>query len=104
MNKNKIVLVVVFCLMLFGCSLATLLLPDQKTSVTENRELQQMPAFTKKKFLKGKFQTRYETYLNDQFCLRDQWVTLAAQMQILVGRRDINGVYLGRDGYLLEKK
>ena len=96
-------MVVIFCLMLSGCSLANLLLPDKKISVAENRELQQKPRLTKKKFLKGKFQTQYESYLNDQFCLRDQWVTLSTGIQAFLGRKDINGVYLGRDGYLLEK-
>lgn len=103
MKKGKLALVMVFCLMLFGCSLATLCLPDKEISVAENRELQQKPKFTKKGFLKGKFQSRYETYLSDQFWLRDGWVSLAVGMQSLLGRKDINGVYLGKDGYLLEK-
>lgn len=103
MNKRKIMMAAIFCLMLSGCSLVSLLLPDKEISVTENRELQQRPKLTKKRFLNGKFQAQYETYLNDQFCLRDQWVTLATGIQAFLGRKDINGVYLGRDGYLLEK-
>ena len=103
MNIRKLIMVVVFCLLLAGGSLPTLLLPDKETSVAENRELQQRPKFTKKNFLKGKFQTQYDAYLNDQFFLRDDWVALAANMQISLGQKDINGVYLGKDGYLLEK-
>lgn len=103
MKKGNIVLIVVFCLMLFGCTIATLVLPEKEFSVAENRELQKRPKLTGKKVKKGKYQKQYENYLNDQFFLRDGWVRLAVGMQSLVGKKDINGVYLGKDGYLLEK-
>lgn len=96
-------MLIVFCFMLFGCSLVTLILPDKEFSVTENRELEQKPKFKKKKFLKGKYQTQYENYLNDQFFFRDKWVDVAVGLQQITGKKDINGVYLGKAGYLLEK-
>ena len=71
--------------------------------MAENRELQKKPKFTGKKWKKGTYQKQYESYLNDQFFLRDGWVRLAVGMQALLGQKDINGVYLGKDGYLLEK-
>lgn len=103
MKKGNIVLIVVFCLMLFGCAAATFILPAKEFSVAENRELQKKPKFTGKKWKKGTYQKQYESYLNDQFFLRDGWVRLAVGMQALLGQKDINGVYLGKDGYLLEK-
>lgn len=103
MKKGNIVLVVVFCLLLFGCTIVTFILPKKEFSVAENRELQGKPKLTGKKVKKGTYQKQYEKYLNDQFFLRDAWVRLAVGMQSFLGQKDINGVYLGKDGYLLEK-
>lgn len=103
MKKLQIIMVAVFCIMLFSGSLAITVLPDQKYSDLENRQLQQKPKFTKKNFTKGTFQTEYENYLNDQFPLRDRWVDAAVALQTKLGKKDINGVYIGKKGYLLEK-
>ena len=103
MKKGNIVRIIVFCLLLFGCTAVTLILPEKEFSVAENRELQGKPKLTAKKLKKGTYQKQYESYLNDQFFLRDDWVRLAVGMQALLGQRDVNGVYLGKDGYLLEK-
>lgn len=103
MKKIRIVSVVLFCCMLFGCSVATILYPDREQSVAENRKLAQKPKITRKKILKGKYQKQYEKYMSDQFFLRDDWVSLAVGIQMLSGKRDINGVYIGNSGYLLEK-
>lgn len=104
MKKIKITMIVVFCAILYGCTMASLFLPEKDYSVIENRELMQKPDITKKKVLKGKYQSQYENYLNDQIFLRDRWVSFAVAMQSLERKKDINGVYLGRDGYLLEKE
>lgn len=61
------------------------------------------PGFSVKTFLKGKYQKKYEEWLNDRFVCRDSWSALAANLQAVVGKNEINGVYLGTDGYLLEK-
>ncbi len=34
---------------------------------------------------------------------RDGWVSMAVGIERLVGRLDVNGVYIGKEGYLLEK-
>ena len=74
MKKLQIIMVAVFCIMLFSGSLAITVLPDQKYSDLENRQLQQKPKLTKKNFKKGAFQKEYENYLNDKFQLSEIWV------------------------------
>ena len=103
MRKVKITMIIIFCFLLFTGFLAPLLLQQKEYSVIENRELAQKPDFNLKKFLKGKYQTQYESYLCDQIFLRDKWVSLSVMMQRVFGKKDINNVYLGKDGYLLEK-
>ena len=82
---------------------ASLLIPDKEFSDMENRELAQKPVFSGKLFLDGSYQDNYEEWLNDQFFMRDGWSLLAADLQAVSGRKDINDVYLGKNGYLLEK-
>lgn len=89
--------------MLFGGAVITAVLPKKAYSDLENRNLEQKPQLTKEQFLQGKYQEKYEAYLSDQFFLRDRWVDLAVTLQKQMGKRDINNVYLGKEGYLLEK-
>lgn len=103
MSRIKQITAVVFCMLFFGGALATLLLPDRESSVMENRELAQKPKVSMKKFLQGSYQKKYEAYLSDQFFLRDKWVNLSSAIQFYAGKKEINGVYLGKGGYLLER-
>ena len=103
MKKLKILSIIVFCVMLFGGAVITAVLPKKAYSDLENRNLEQKPQLTKEQFLQGKYQEKYEAYLSDQFFLRDRWVDLAVTLQKQMGKRDINNVYLGKEGYLLEK-
>ncbi len=99
----KKITVGVFCVLLFGFALISLLKPDTGMSERENRMLEQMPEIEWSNVMDGTFQEDYETYVSDQFFLRDSWVDLSTGLQRLEGRRDINGIYIGEDGFLLEK-
>lgn len=103
MKKSQIIMVAVFCVMLFSGSLAITVLPDQKYSDLENRQLQQKPKFTKKNFTKGTFQTEYENYLNDQFPLRDRWVDAAVALQTKLGKRTLTVSMLVKKDICLKK-
>lgn len=92
-----------FFAMLFVVMTAGILQKDKTYSVTENRMLQKFPKFSVKKVIKGKFQKKYERYLSDQFLARDLWVKLETASEKAFGKTDANGVYFGKDGYLLEK-
>ena len=83
--------------------LASAVLPDRSFSQTENRYLQQKPAFSWEGLTDGSYGEAYEAYLGDQFPFRDRVVELKTAAERLLGREDINGVYFGKDGYLLEK-
>jgi hypothetical protein len=79
------------------------LLPDQEFSAAENRMLQQMPSFSWDNLLSGKFSLAAEKYLSDQFPFRDTWVGIKSAAELLRQKRDNNGVYFGKGGYLLQK-
>lgn len=90
-------------LLLAGCSIYMRLAPDRVYSAQERRMLAKRPKFTEKNVLRGKFQQKYETYLSEQFPGRTYLVELRTRLLRLLGERDANGVYFGKDDYLLEQ-
>lgn len=90
-------------IMLLGFFISGVLLPDKTYSSSENRQLQAFPKLSLKRIINGKFQKKYETYLSDQFPARDGWIMVRTEAELLMGKRESNGIYFGKDGYLLEK-
>lgn len=76
---------------------------DRKFSENENRLLEQKPEFTVNALLDGEYTKDYETYVTDQFIGRDELIAMKTYSDICLGKKDIKGVYLGKDHYLLEK-
>lgn len=103
MDRKKWTSALVFCVVLGAGTLASVLNPQREYSDRENRTLADRPELTAENIVSGVYQEGYENWLNDQFPLRDRWVSLSAYTQCIFGKKDINGVYLGKDGYLIEK-
>lgn len=104
-NKNSkcsIIICVVFCLLLFGMSFLSIVTPTKSFSENENRFLTKKPKFTKENFLSGKYATEYETFITDQFPARNQWITLKTWTERILLKQESNGVYFGKDDYLIE--
>ncbi len=109
MNQRRasILLNTVFLTLLGAIALFSVLLPDRAYSDTERRTLQTMPEFSLKALTtrnqNEKFSQKYEEYVADQFLFRDGFVTLKNQTEILLGKKDFGGVWLGDDDYLFSK-
>lgn len=101
-RKQSWNLVTLFLLLIFGFCIASILKPVSEFSEKENRMLAQMPEVTAESVFSGSFEMDYENYLTDQFLFRDAWIGLKTRAEALIGKRDTNDVYLGRDGYLIE--
>ena len=113
-KRYSIFITVLFCAFLGVFALAQVILPDRTFSENENRNLQQMPALElgtpelpgrpgTGNFFNGKFMSDFETYLTDQFPLRDSWITLKAATELALGKRENNGVYFGSEDTLFAK-
>jgi len=87
----------VFCafLVLFGA--LHLVLPDRVFSPVENRNLNQLPAFSWQSLRTGTYTAELETYLEDQFPLRDDWMGLKTRWEYLLGKREFHDVFLCGD-------
>lgn len=103
MEKVKQTLVAaVLALTLSGLFIAHLVLPDEELSSSERRKLEQLPELTWEDVFSGDYFADLETYLLDQFPLREQFRTLKAQFQYKVlGMRDNNDIYLA-GGHLMK--
>lgn len=95
---------IVFFIFLIAIAGAAMLLPDKAVSKTERRTLAKFPAFTGASFLDGTFMSQLETYLLEQFPMRDAFRTVKAETETrLFGRADADGYFKLGDGiYKLE--
>lgn len=99
---NTILTVVIFLILIALFTVAGLLKKDRVFSPSENRYLAQKPEFSADSFFKGDFATDYEEYITDQFIGRDRWIAVKTMTELALGKKDINGVYIGKDDYLIE--
>ena len=96
-------IITIFLLLLFGFTLASLIKPDRDFSAKENRVLSSRPKLTAEKLFSGEFEQEYETYITDQFVLRDSWISLKTLTERISGHQDVNDVYFAADDYLIER-
>ena len=90
-------------LILLGLAVGSLLLPDIEFSPNENRYLQLRPAFSWRSLMDGDFTKKEEDHAADQIPLRDFWISAKSVLQRASGKTDINGIWLGQDGYYFAK-
>lgn len=84
-------------------SLLFVLLPKQAFSETENRRLQKVPQLAWERIWSKKFAEDAESYVSDHFPFRPEWVAAKSGLERLRLQKENNGIYLGKNGYLLEK-
>jgi len=101
-NAYRVVTCMVAVLILTGL-LTFFLLPKEKFSEQENRYLEFFPKFSKEAVLDGSFIEDLESYLCDHFPLRDSFMNLKTQFEKIIGKQEINEVYLAKDGFWIEK-
>lgn len=102
-KKDDIIMTVVFAGFLLILLLGGIFMKDKHFSENENRMLQQAPELTAERVLSGAFESELQQYMDDQVPFRNQWITAKTTMQRLMLRKDIGGVYLGKDGWFIEK-
>lgn len=101
MKKNYLLYSFVIVIILF--TIVSLISGDKEFSELENRKLKTNVKFTIKNFLDGSFQEDYESYINDQFPLRDNWISLKSMNEYILGKIENNGIIYGSDEELFEK-
>ena len=99
---RKKTMAMLFLVMLGVICLVNLFSKDKEYSEKENRMLQQKPEISLYGIESGRWMKEYESYQSDQFVGRNFWVSLKTKVDLLAGKRESNGVFKGKDSYLLE--
>lgn len=94
---------ILFLVLIFGFTIASIVSPERGFSDNENRVLASKPVFSWDTLFDGTYISKYETYITDQFVLRDQWIGLKTRAELALMKKDINSVYFAKDNYLIEK-
>lgn len=85
-----------------GGSALNLMAQDREFSESENRMLEQLPTFSLKTLMSGTFTSDFEKYVSDQFINRDIWIGVKTDTDRITGKKESNGIYLGKDGVLIQ--
>lgn len=94
---------IIFILILFLFLIINIIVPNKEKSVQENRMLATKPKFRLSSLISGDYDEKFEAYMDDQFVGRDVWRKLKVTVDRICGSRLENGVYIGRNGQLLEQ-
>ena len=89
--------------LLLGLTIVDFFTKDRLYSEYENRMLTQKPVFTLEALFSGSFTKDYESYITDQFAGRDNWIFIKTMTDVALGKKEVNGVYLAKDGSLIQK-
>lgn len=106
MNKHKKIytriLALVFIISIFGIFFMNMFSKDKNFSEEENRMLAKKPKFSIDRLVEGRYTEKYEKYVEDQFTLRNSWIGIKSTVDRFLGKKEENGVFLGKDDYLIE--
>ena len=90
-----------FLIFIVGMMVLFFVLPKKEYSSSEKRYLEQAPSFSFQSLLSGKFGDDFEKFLSDQTPGRNLWVGLSAYYNYAIGNNGSTGIYLGKNGYLV---
>lgn len=93
-----------FLLVLLLFWAADALTPDRIYSGWEKRMLAKKPDWSFSSVTDGTYEAAYERWLTDQFPGRDRWIGWKTRCELLLGKKEINGIYVGKDGFLFSEQ
>ena len=103
MNKKNRAFFIAFISFWIILTVLNFIAPTRNFSENENRILAKLPKFEIEELISGKYVDKLNNYINDQFVFRDIWLKIKSIEELLLGKTENNGVYIGKDGYLFEK-
>lgn len=91
---------VLFLAALFLGAVMTFAVPKAEFSENENKYLAEFPRFSVSSIREKTFMSGFEDYSADHFPARSAWIGLQTRLQLLLGQREVNGVYILKDRLL----
>lgn len=102
-NISTKIFIAVFLVFLSVMGYLYYALPAKEYSSAEKRVLAQVPEISVKRVLNGSFSKDFEEFLADQTPFRSFYVGVNSYFELLKGNNGTNGIYLGKEGMLIEK-
>ncbi len=99
----KYPLVLIFMGFILVYSIVDSLYPEREYSDLENKQLASMPDFSWEELINNEYTPKFETYVNDQFVLRDSWINIKSRMEWLFTKVENNGIIYGEEDQLFAK-
>ena len=84
---NRSPLPVIFGILMLVIFCADMIISRRDFSELENRKLAQRPILTWDGLIDLSFSKNYETYINDQFVLRDNWIDMKSRLEFALGKQ-----------------
>lgn len=75
---------------------------EKEFSEEENRNLSKKPEFTFNGFINGDYTEKFESYISDQLPGRRLFVNAKFKIDMLLGKSEVNGVFIGKENQLME--
>ena len=101
-DKIRKIAVIIYCGIILGLAVLLLAFPKEEFSQNENRYLAKFPEFSGESYLSGEYMDSLSDWLSDHFPMRDWFMGYKSAFEIATGRREIGGVYIAKDDYLIE--
>ncbi len=89
--------------LLFLFFVGFLILPTHAVSERENRVLRTWERPSWQALLGGSLSDSVGAVARDQFPMREEWISLKARCEQILGKRENNGILLGKDGVLMAR-
>ena len=100
--RRGFLLAMIFMGLWTAASLVNAFFPKKAMSSSERRALAQFPKVSIGRLLDGRFEEDFEEYAKDQIMARDALAALDVSASRGLGNAYASGVWIGRDGWLLE--
>lgn len=97
MSNAKKISAIIFFLAITIVPLLILFLPQKTFSENENRVLTGFPSASWDNIESGKFMKDFEGFFADHFILRDEWIAAKTKTELLMGKKEVNGVFVLKD-------
>ncbi len=94
-KKRALLRLTPVCLLFAALCLYAWCKPADAYSLTERRQLAQMPELSAESVLNGSFMSKFEDYVTDQFPLREGFRRVQSFIRFyLLGQKDVNDIYI----------
>ena len=92
-----------FIIFIFAFGIYEVVSEDRPVSTWENRSLAQKPELTFSNVVNGEFMSAYETYITDQFPIRDGWLKAHVLIEKYTNQTFINDFHITDDNFVIKE-